>query len=295
MKTLQIISLLALLLLGAGAHAKTKVVAATSDLAWFASQIGGDLIEVQSIAPPKADIHFIEVRPSYMMKVAKADVVLKVGLELDMWMDRIIDGSRNSRVEIVDCSKYIKPLEVPSYNADARYGDIHRFGNPHYWLGPQNVKPISDAIVEGLSAADPAHADQFVANQKAMLAEIDAGMVRLAPKIAKLKGVPIVFYHDSWPYFNAYVGTAAADFIEAFPGVPPSPAHIKDVADLVKQQHIQIIAMEPYFDRRIPEKIAGSSGATVVTLYPSIDGRSPNETYVSWFEGNIDALLGALK
>jgi len=295
MKTIRVFSILLLLLTATGVQAKTKVVAATSDLVWFASQIGGDYVEVESIAPPKADIHFIEVRPSYMMKVAKADVVLKVGLELDMWMDRIIDGSRNGHVQIVDCAKYIKALEVPTFKADARYGDIHRFGNPHYWLGPQNVEAISDAIVEGLSAADPTHADQFAANQKAMLADIQAGLAKLAPKIERLKGLPIVYYHDSWPYFNAYVGTESADFVEAYPGVPPSPSHIKDVSDLVKQQSIKIIAMEPCFDKRIPEKIASGSGAKVVTLYPSIDGRSPHETYVSWFEGNLDALLEALK
>ncbi len=275
--------------------AKINVVSSTSDLAYFAREIGGEHVVVTSIASPKTDVHFVEVRPSYMIKVARADVALKVGLELDMWMDRIIDGSRNDDLGIVDCSRYIRPLEVPTFKADARYGDLHRYGNPHYWIGPQNVRAISDAIVEGLTAAAPEHAEAFQKNRELLLADLDLGLTKLEDKVRKLSGAEVIYYHNSWPYFNEYAGIEAVDFIEPYPGVPPSPSHIKELIDICQARQLSIIAVEPYFDKRVPRRIAEESNAAVVTLYPSVGGRDEKETYLEWLEGNLDALIEALK
>ena len=287
--------LLAIMLWPITSRAKVKVIASTSDLAHFAREVGGDRVMVSHIAPPKADVHFIEVRPSYMMKVARAEVALKVGLELDMWMDRIIDGSRNNRLLIVDCSKFIQPLEVPTFKADARYGDLHRFGNPHYWLSPQNVRPITDAIVEGFSAVDPEHSNEFIANQGRFLAELEKGLKPLRQRAEALRGKELVFYHNSWPYFNEFAGLTAAAFVEPYPGVPPSPSHVKELIELVRARDIKVIAVEPYFDKRVPNKIASVTGAQVVTLYPSVGGQSKGETYLEWLESNLNALLKVLK
>lgn len=276
------------------AAAKLKVVASTSDLAYFAEIIGGDKIEVFRIAPPNADIHFIEVRPSYMVTVKKADVALKVGLELDSWMDRIIDGSRNGNLRIVDCSKYIEPLEVPSFKADARYGDLHRYGNPHYWLSPNNLPAIFQAIEEGLAGSDPANAEFYSANSQEFLSALRQSVDSIMPQLAALAGKEVIYYHNSWPYFNKFVGLAAAGFIEPYPGVPPSPSHIAKLVKLIKEKNIPLIVMEPYFDRRVPEKLAIETGARLVVLYPSIGGRRSDENYFEWLRGNIDALLEAL-
>ncbi|HEX2896672.1 MAG TPA: metal ABC transporter substrate-binding protein, partial [candidate division Zixibacteria bacterium] len=254
-----------------------------------------ELVDVSFIAPPASDVHAIEARPSYMIKVAKANLVLKVGLELDLWIDPIIDGSRNGHLTVVDCSKYVQPLEVPSFKADARYGDLHRFGNPHFWLSPQNAKPITDAIIEALAKVDPEHSELFSTNRYQLLQEINSEIERLQPKLAQLKGTPIVFYHNSWPYFDAFAGTQASAFVEPFPGVAPSPTQIKKLIDLITANKIKVIAMEPYFDKRVPEKIAAETGAKVVTLFPSIGGRNKEETYGQWLESNIDAILGAIR
>jgi zinc/manganese transport system substrate-binding protein len=295
MKKLLVYAILTTLFIAAPVMAAIRVVASTSDLAYFAKEVGGDLVEVSHIAPPNADIHFIEVRPSYMIKVARADVALKIGLELDMWMDRIIDGSRNSQLIIVDCSGHIEPLEVPSFKADARYGDLHRFGNPHYWLSPTNVRSITDAIIEGLAAADPEHADQFYQNQATFLSSLEKDLDRLRDKLKMLQGIEVVYYHNSWPYFNQLTGITSVGFVEPYPGVPPSPHHIRELTELVRGRGIKLIAVEPYFDKRVPNRIASESGARVVTLYPSIGGRDKNETYIQWLEGNINTLIEALK
>lgn len=283
------------LLFSASASAAIKVVTSTSDLAFFAKIIGGDLVEVASIASPTADLHYVEVRPSYMVKVRDADVLFKVGLELDTWIDRIVDGSRNSKLKKVDCSVYIEPVEVPSFKADASHGDLHRFGNPHYWLSPDNVEPITRAVLEGLTSVDPANAGTFNQNREQFLESLNSELPAIKALAAPLAGIEIVTYHNSWPYFAGYFGITLAGFIEKYAGVAPSPSHFGDMIELVKKQQIKIIAMEPYFERRVPQRIAESTGAKVVVLYPSVGGHNENESYVDWLRGNINALLEALR
>jgi zinc/manganese transport system substrate-binding protein len=291
-KLLTLGSVVGLLIAPAGVEAKLKVVASTSDLAYFTRQVGGDLVEVEAIAPPTADVHYVEVRPSYMLKVSHADLAVKVGLELDMWMDRIIDGSRNNHLTIVDCAKYIHPVDVPTFKADARYGDLHRFGNPHYWLTPDNVAPITQAILEGLANVDPGHAEQYGQNRDAFLAQLEKEIPKLRERAAPLKGMAYISYHSSWAYFNAFTGMEVAGHIEPYPGVAPSPSHVAELIDLVKKRGITLIAVEPYFDHRVPDKIGSETGARVVTLYPSIGGRNKGESYTEFLMANIDALIG---
>lgn len=292
-----LITILSLLLLALPVtlQAKVKVVTSTSDLAYFTRIIGGDAVEVTSIASPSADLHYVETRPSYMVKVKDADLVFEVGLELDAWMDLIIDGSRNSKLKKIECSKYIKPLEVPTFKADASYGDLHRFGNPHYWISPANVEPILKSILEGLSEVDPANAATYTANRDKFLVDFNAQLPALKTLAEPLSGQEIITYHNSWPYFAEYFGIKLPGFIEKFAGVAPSPAHMGEVIDLVKHDHIKVIAMEPCFERRVPERIAQATGAKVVVLYPSIGGRNADESYFDWLRGNINALLEASK
>lgn len=277
------------------ANALVKVVTSTSDLAYFARSIGADKVEVSSIASPDADLHYVEVRPSYMVKMRDADLVLRVGLELDSWIERIIDGSRNSKLKKVDCSKYVTPLEIPTFKADASYGDLHRYGNPHYWLSPANVEPITRAIAEGLTSVDPGNESVYEDNRAKLLAEINMELPAIKALAASLAGIEMITYHNSWPYFAEYFGIELPGFIEKFPGVAPSPSHMSDIIELIKKDHIKVIAMEPYFEKRVPQRIAESSGAKVITLYPSIGGRNESENYLEWLRGNVNALVEATR
>jgi zinc/manganese transport system substrate-binding protein len=290
-----IVIVFAALLATSASIAEINAVTSTTDLAYFVQEVGGECVTVSSIASPLSDVHFVEVRPSYMSKVAKADVVFRVGLELDTWMDRIVDGSRNGKLVIVDCSRHIAPLDVPAFKVDASHGELHRFGNPHYWLGPKNVAPIVEAVVEGLSSSDPPHAAEFEANGSNLMASIEAHLERIRTEAEPLRGKEAVFYHDSWPYLNEFTGMRATSFIEPFPGVPPTASQVKKVIEDVRGRGIKVIAVEPYFDLRVPDKIASETGAKVITLYPSIGGRKENETYIEWLEGNIKALVEGMK
>ena len=277
------------------ANAVVRVVTSTSDLAYFTRVIGADKVEVSSIASPDADLHYVEVRPSYMVKMRDADLVLRVGLELDSWIERIIDGSRNSKLKKVDCSKYVTPLEIPTFKADASYGDLHRYGNPHYWLSPANVEPITRAIAEGLTSVDPGNESVYEDNRAKLLAEINMELPAIKALAASLAGIEMITYHNSWPYFAEYFGIELPGFIEKFPGVAPSPSHMSDIIELIKKDHIKVIAMEPYFEKRVPQRIAESSGAKVITLYPSIGGRNESENYLEWLRGNVNALVEATR
>jgi len=275
-------------------HAKVKVVTTTPDLAEFVQAVGGDHVSVISINRGDRDPHYVEVRPSYMLKVRKADLLFKIGMELDLWIDPIIDGSRNSRLRIIDCSQNITALEVPTFKADARHGDLHRFGNPHYWLSPDNVPPIVETVTTALSAFDPQHADNYEANAKAYLDKLKKVRQSWEPYIKALQGKKAVFYHNSWPYFAAFSGIKVIDFVEPKPGVPPSPGHIRQLIEKIEAGRIEIIAVEPYFERRIPEMLAEKTGATVVVVSPSVGGVPETNSYIEMVEYNLRVLAGEI-
>ncbi len=289
------LAMIVLLSFGSALSGNIRAVCSTADLAYFARVIGGDKLDIETIATPVSDLHYVEIRPSFILKLKKADIAFKVGLELDMWMDKLIDGSQNGRLKVVDCSKYIEPLEVPTFKADARYGDLHRFGNPHYWLTPANVEPITRAVIEALTELDPANESYYLNNRRVFLSELENGLDSLKPSVGEITGKEVIFYHNSWPYFASFGGIVSAGFIEPFPGIPPSPSHLAKLTQLIKSRKIKAIAMEPYFDRRIPDKLAADTGAKVIVLYPSIGGRRDGESYLEWLKGNVDALAEALK
>lgn len=275
--------------------AELRVLCSTSDLAYFAQEIGGDLVTVDVIADPSRDPHFVEVRPSYMMKARKADVILTVGLELDLWMQSIVDGSRNNHALVIDCSEQIKPVEIPQGKIDASRGDLHRYGNPHYWMDPHNVRPLVAVITGALCGVDSEGAETYRTNQVRIVAEVDSTIRELQPVIDSLSGAKIVYYHNAWPYFNAFTGIEAVGFVEPYPGVAPSPSHVKELIELIRVDSVRVIAVDVYFDDRVPQRIASETGAHVVTVYPSRAARNPGESYCEWLSSNVRALSGALQ
>jgi ABC-type Zn uptake system ZnuABC Zn-binding protein ZnuA len=258
---------------------KIHVVAATSDLGYFAQQIGGNLVEVDVIATGNRDVHYIEVLPSYMLKVRKADVYLKVGLELDIWSQPIIDGSRNGSLRVVDCSEGIKPVEVPTFQADARYGDLHRFGNPHYWLSPANVPPICATITDALTHVDPTNASVYEQNRDAYLSRLEGKADEWEALKSKLSAVEFVAYHNSWPYFCEYFGCKVVDFVEEFAGVAPSPSHVAHLIEHIKIDKIPVVASQPFHDKRLPQLISEKTGCRAIILPTSVGGVPDTDTY----------------
>ncbi len=279
--------------LAANANAKVNVVTSTTDLASIARMIGGDNVDVTSIARGTADPHFVEVLPSYMVRVQKAKVYLKLGMDIDRWAAPIIDGSRNGKLVVVDCSQNIAPLEVPTGKIDASMGDVHPHGNPHYWLDPDNGAIIASTIADALTGVDPAHAAAYAANLASFKSQLETHKAAWQQKSEAIRGIKIVTYHNSWPYFARAFGVEVEDFVEPLPGIEPTPSHTAHVIELIKTHQIQIIGVEPYFSMRTPETIARESGAKVVQLPPSVDGAPGAQDYFSLFDVIIDRLAAA--
>lgn len=284
-----------LLTVATGAQAKINVVTSTTDLASIARMIGGDKVDVTSIARGTADPHFVEVLPSYMVRVQKAKLYLKLGLDIDRWAAPIIDGSRNNKLVVVDCSQDIAPMEIPTGRIDASMGDVHPRGNPHYWLDPDNGAVIANTIADALTDADPANAAAYQANLESFKTELASHKTAWEEKARPLKGLKIVTYHNSWPYFCRAFGLDVEDFVEPLPGIEPTPSHTAHVIELVKAHNIRVIGVEPYFSMRTPETIARATGAKVVALPPSVEGDPRAKDYFSLFDVLIDRLTAAAR
>jgi zinc/manganese transport system substrate-binding protein len=272
-----------------------RVVTSIPDFAAVARAVGGDLVEAESIVKGNRDVHAVEVLPSFFVKIRRADVYVKVGLDLDLWAQQLIDGSRNAKLVIVDASTGIAPLEVPTYKVDASYGDLHRYGNPHYWLDPGNLRPIADAIVDGLSRVAPEHATTFRTNAGVYLTRVEQALASWQQRLAPLAGIEIVSFHNTWPYFARRFNIRVVDFLEPKPGVPPTPTHIAEIEERLKGGRVKAILMESYFDDRVPNLISRDTGVPVVKV-PVLCGAAPGtDDPIALFETITGALVAAVK
>jgi zinc/manganese transport system substrate-binding protein len=289
-------SLLALLLvLCTGfSGAAVKVVTTLPDLADLTRQVGGDRVTVDNIVRGDQNPHFVEVKPSYMMKLKSADLLFMIGMDLEMWAPQIIDGSRNTKIEVVDLSKHITKLEIPA-KLDASEGDVHKYGNPHYWLDPRNIRVMVEDIVAALSRVSPADEKYFRANADGYLKTLDGKIAQWTATMKPFAGAKIVTFHKSWTYFAAWLGLTVAGQVEPKPGIAPSPAHTAELISLVRQSGIKVIIVEPFYDLSAPEQIARSTGSKVIRLATSVGGTEGTRDYLSLMDQNIALLTGALR
>lgn len=286
-------TILIIILTVGSVSAKTKVVTSSSDLAAIAKEIGGDLIEVKSIASGKKNLHYIEILPSYMLKVSKADIYLKIGLSHDYWADNIIDGARNNDLLIVDCSNGVDVLEKPTGKIDASMGDIHAEGNPHYWLNPDNGHVIAENIYEALIKSDPDNQSDYQNNYNSFNKKLDSAISVWQTQSATIPHREIVTYHNSWPYFARAFNLNIVGFIEPKPGIEPTASHSAELIKLIKQRKVTLIFKEPYFSARAPQSISEATGARVVTVPSSVGGVDGVKTYFDLFDKLLQLLKGA--
>jgi zinc/manganese transport system substrate-binding protein len=275
-------------------QAGVKVVTTLPDLADFVRQVGGDRVTVDNIVRGDQNPHFVEVKPSYMMKLKSADLFFEIGMDLEMWAPQIIDGSRNSRLQIVDLSKRITKLEVPA-KLDASEGDVHKFGNPHYWLDPRNIRTMIEDITAALSGVSPGDEKYFRANADAYLKKLDAKIIQWTAAMKPFAGAKVVTFHKSWPYFASWLGLTVAGQVEPKPGIVPSPAHSAELIALVRQAGIRVLMVEPFYDLSAPDQIARSTGAKVLRMATSVGGVEGTPDYISLMDSNIASLAGALR
>lgn len=288
------------LLMATTGHAKLNVVATTPDIAAIAKEIGGDKIELTTLARPTEDPHFVDAKPSFIVKLNKADVLIHGGAELETgWLPKLIEQARNAKIVSaakgeVRCCEGVKMLEVPD-KLDRSAGDIHAAGNPHFLVDPLNAKIVAHHVAEAFAGSAPADRELFEANLKKFNAALDARIADWESKLAPFKGHHIVAYHNSWLYFAQRFGLRTEIFLEPKPGIPPSPAHLASVIAKMKETGARVIIVDPYLDRKTAQTVARSTSATVVDVTQFPGGvKGTDEGYFALMDYLVNSIAKAL-
>ena len=285
---------------GAEAADKIRVVATITDLKALTEAVGGDLVEVDVLARGNQNPHDLEVRPSLMVKVRRADLLVINGLEGDAWVEAVVRGASNPRVlpgapGRVDASDGIMVLEVPRARVDRSMGDVHPMGNPHYTLDPGTAPAVTANILNGLVRVAPQHRAAFEGNRQAFLGLLEPALARWTATLAPVRGARVVVEHGIFTYLLVRFGLVQAATIEERPGIPATPAHVAKLIQQIKEERIKAILTVPWGDRKLAARIGEEAGARVVPLAPAVSGLKGADTYLSTVDYNVTALATALK
>ncbi|PIQ84473.1 MAG: hypothetical protein COV75_01970 [Candidatus Omnitrophica bacterium CG11_big_fil_rev_8_21_14_0_20_63_9] len=277
-----------------------KVVATLSTFADLAKTIGGDHVDVSSIAPPQFNPHFIEPKPSDVLKVKRAQLLIHAGLDLELWRGPLLDAAGNTSVfpgqpGELDLSRGIELLEVPDRPMSRAEGDIHLYGNPHYWLSPDNGRTMAKAICDKLCEIDPHHQDAYHRNLETFLAELAARVPEWRAHLALFRGQELVGYHNEWPYLMGFAGLRMEHFLEPKPGIPPTPKQVEFLTQHIGQHHIRAIVQSSSSPRQAADTLAKRSGARVAVLCQSVRELPSCGDYMAMLEYNVQQLMGALR
>jgi zinc/manganese transport system substrate-binding protein len=282
------------------AEAVIKVVTTTTDMKSIAEMIGGEKVSVMSIATGYQNPHFVDPKPSYIISLSKADVFVTVGLDLETgWSPQLVTSSRNPKIQkgspgYVDASTGIPLMQVPSA-ANRGEGDIHIFGNPHYWLDPANGKIIAKNICDGLKRVDATNATLYENNLKEFVNKLNVKMQEWQTKMLPYKNSPVIAYHNEWCYFESRFGLHIIDFLEPKPGIPPSPSQMVKVIDEIKSNKIRLIISSPYFSTSSSDLVSKQTGAKAITIATSVGAFDQIKNYFDLFDYDINQIIPVLK
>lgn len=275
------------------------VVTTSTDLKALVQVVGGERVQVESLAPPLHDPHALEVKTSQLSKIKRASLLVRIGLDHEPWLGRALRTLSDRRFvrdspNYLDTSKGIQLLqaETPRIKAD-KGAHVHSFGNTHYWLDPENSKPITAVILEAVARLAPEERRYFEANRKRFLDQLDERLKLWLRAMARLKGTRVVTVHETWPYFAQRFGLVIVGVVEPTPGVPPSPSYLVSIIQQMRASGIRLLIAEPYSNASVVSQIAAQSGATAITLIPSVAGDPAASDYLSLFDLNIKRLSSA--
>ncbi|MCX6315575.1 MAG: metal ABC transporter substrate-binding protein [Sphingobacteriales bacterium] len=277
-----------------------KVVTTTTDLKSITEWVGGNKVSVSSIATGYQNPHFVDPKPSYIINLSNANLFVTVGLDLETgWSPQLVSSSRNQKIQkgaagYVDASEGVGLLQVPS-SLNRGEGDIHIYGNPHYWLDPLNGKVIARNIANGLERIDPSNKAYYEANLQAFFNKVNEKLAAWAALMAPYKGSKIIAYHNEWCYFEKRFGLEIVDFMEPKPGIPPSPSQLVKVIKEVSANHIKVIISSPYFTTSSSDVVAKQTGVKELTLATSVNAFDQIHDYFDLFDYNLNQLIAVLK
>lgn len=300
MRRILVAALVALAAMASPVHAKVSVVTTVPDLAALAREVGGDKVSVTALALPTQDPHFVDAKPSLMLTLNKADMLIAVGLELEIgWLPVLQTGARNEKIltggkGYLDCSQAVRLLDVPTVPVDRSMGDIHPRGNPHYLVDPRQAASCAKAIEAKLAAIDPANARTYEANLAAFTSRLEAARAGWEKRIAPYKGQGVITFHRSWIYLLDWLGLDDVAELEPKPGTPPTPGHVKAVLELGRARKVKVVLQESFYPDKTGRLVAQRLGAKFVSVPGGTDANS-GETYIHHMDRVITALEGALK
>ncbi len=280
--------------LGSQAEAKVRVIATIPDFASIAREVGGDLVEIAAMVRPTQDPHFMDPKPSFVVALNKADLLLLAGMELEGgWLPPLLLSARNSRIQkggdgYLDCSTLIVPKEVQS--ADRSKGDVHPGGNPHYWYDPRNGIRLAKGIAAKLAVLDPDNAEAYAQRCDAFVKKLQGHIADWHKRLEPLKGAPVVVYHKSWVYFLDFAGLTEVGALEPKPGIPPSPAHVAELLKKTQSAKVRWVLQESFYPSQLAQQFAEKSGARLLVL-PTMVGASGTKNYVDVIEKMVVELL----
>jgi ABC-type Zn uptake system ZnuABC Zn-binding protein ZnuA len=276
------------------------VVTTSTDLKALVEAVGGNRVQVESLAPPLHDPHAVEVKPGQLARIKASALLVRIGLDHEPWLARVLRSVNDLRFargspHYLDTSSGIRLLQAETPRVRAERGvHVHGFGNTHYWLDPENARPITEAILDALAGLAPADRPRFEANRKRFLAELEAGLARWGRAMEPHRGTRVVVVHETWPYFAERFGLVVVAAVEPAPGVPPSPASLATLTKRMREAGVKLLIAEPYSNASVVSQVAARSGARAVTLIPSVGGDPEARDYLALFDLNIRRLTEAL-
>lgn len=302
MRSLRVFAFCLLALLCAGsapAEAKVDVVTSDQNLSWLVKEIGGGNVSTEFLAGSGQDPHFVQPRPSQVARLSRADLVVRVGMDLDIWFDSLTRAAGNSKIVqgapgYVDASLGVKALQVPQGKLDPSRGDIHIYGNPHYFYGPTNLPIAARNVRDGLKRVDAKNAATYDTNYTSLVQRLNAKITEWKAKLAGDRGKSVVTYHMSLIYFLTDFGLTEFGYVEPRPGLQPTPSHISSLSDRMKHDNIKVILTETYRPRRYADVVASQSGAKVIVLPGGIGAEKGTDDYFQFMDTVVSRVAGAL-
>jgi zinc/manganese transport system substrate-binding protein len=285
---------------GLDAGAAVRVVATTPEYGAIAAAVGGDKVAVATLAKPTEDPHFVDAKPSHIVTLNRADLLIEGGADLEAgWLPPLLEGARNPKIAAgqpghIRASEGIQLLDVPAV-LDRSQGDVHAAGNPHFMMDPANARIVADHIARVLCSVDVASCPTYTSNLAAFTAKLDGKIAEWDAALAPVKGMPIVTYHPTWRYFAARFGVVSNLYLEPKPGIPPSPPHLADVIQTMTATKIRVILVEPFQSRKTAEAVADRTGATVVDVC-QFPGGLPGTAgdYIALMDADVKAIVAGL-
>jgi zinc/manganese transport system substrate-binding protein len=293
--------MVSLVSVAAPAEAKVQVVTSIETFADLARKVGGDRVAVTALSHGYMDPHFVEPKPSLVIALNRADLLVHVGLELEIgWLPPLVLGARNENIQLgqpgnLDASAAIPVLDVPTTKVDRSMGDIHPQGNPHYWIAPDNALVVAREIAQRLEQLDGAGRETYARNLKAFESEVASHRARWEKDAAPLHGLKVVTYHKSWSYVSAWLGLVEVGYVEPKPGIPAPPSHIAALIGQMRRDGVKVLMMESFYPRNTTELVGQKAGARVVVL-PSDVGATPEvKDYFTLVDTVVRKLVEAAK